>query len=224
MGRTKYSNEERRTIVATFIQAAQNIIDTDGLESVSIRRVSSEAGYSSATLYLYFSDASELTLMACVTYLEQYAHELGPIIEGTTDHHEVYVRAWEVFCRHAFKKPQVFYHLFFSEHAASLDDMVKEYYSIYPMMLESATGSTCSLLLMGDLRSRTLKVLAPYGTDLGLDGDTMRLIVDLTVCYLRQLLETACDRPVTSEGVNQSTAVFMRAVNFLLMEARASRS
>ena len=63
MGRTKYSNEERRTIVATFIQAAQNIIDTDGLESVSIRRVSSEAGYSSATLYLYFSDASELTLM-----------------------------------------------------------------------------------------------------------------------------------------------------------------
>lgn len=223
MGRTRYSNEERRTIVATFIQAAQNIIDTDDLENVSIRRVSSEAGYSSATLYLYFSDVSELTLMACVTYLEQYAHELGPIIEKTTDHHEAYVREWEVFCRHAFKKPQVFYHLFFSEHASSLDDIVKEYYSIYPMMLESATGSTCSLLLMGDLRSRALKALAPYGADLDMGGDEMRLIVDLTVCYLRQLLETACDRPVTAESVNQNTAAFMRAVNFLLAGAQASR-
>lgn len=223
MGRTKYSNEERRTIVATFIQAVQGIIDTDGLENVSIRRISSEAGYSTATLYLYFSDVSELTLMACITYLEQYAHELGPIIEETTDHHEAYVRGWEVFCRHAFKNPQVFYHLFFSEHAASLDDMVKEYYSIYPMMLESATGSTCSLLLMGDLRSRALRMLAPYGTDLGLDGDAMRLIVDLTVCYLRQLLETACGRPITAEGVNQSTAAFMRAVNFLLTKAQANK-
>ena len=75
---------------------------------------------------------------------------------------------------------------------------------------------------MGDLRSRALKVLAPYGTDLGLDGDTMRLIVDLTVCYLRQLLETACDRPVTSEGVNQSTAVFMPSIDHKLLLALLS--
>ena len=223
MGRTKYSEKERKTIVATFIQAAQKIIDEQGIEGVSIRRVSSAAGYSSATLYLYFSDVSELTLMACVTYLEQYANELGPLIENTTDHREVYLRAWEVFCKHAFRRPQVFKHLFFSEHASCLDDIVKEYYSIYPMELDTAPGSACSLLLTGDLRRRALKELAPYASDLGLDEEERRLNVDLAVCYLRQLLEAACEKPVTPESISENTATCMRANNFLLVGAQASK-
>lgn len=43
-----------------FIEAARNIIETQGMDMISIRGVAEKAGFNSATLYNYFKDLGDL--------------------------------------------------------------------------------------------------------------------------------------------------------------------
>jgi AcrR family transcriptional regulator len=43
-----------------FIEAAKNIIATEGAENVSVRKVAEQAGYTFTTIYNYFKDLNEL--------------------------------------------------------------------------------------------------------------------------------------------------------------------
>lgn len=45
-----------------FIQAAKDIILSDGVENISVRKVADRAGYSYATIYNYFTDLNALLL------------------------------------------------------------------------------------------------------------------------------------------------------------------
>lgn len=46
-----------------FIDAANQIIENEGIESVTIRKVADIAGYNSATLYNYFNDLNHLLFL-----------------------------------------------------------------------------------------------------------------------------------------------------------------
>ena len=72
MGRTRYTDEERGRIMTTFIRAAREIIDAEGIDNISIRKIASLTGMNSATMYLYFPDSDVLTTMALMGYLEKY--------------------------------------------------------------------------------------------------------------------------------------------------------
>ncbi len=52
----KHSELKRKRIMNFFLDAAEKIIKKDGFDSLSIRNVSDEAGYNSATLYNYFEN------------------------------------------------------------------------------------------------------------------------------------------------------------------------
>ena len=80
MGRTKYTEEERGKIMTQFIRAAREIIDSEGIEKISIRKIAELTGMNSATMYLYFPDADVLTTMALMSYLENYCRALASTI------------------------------------------------------------------------------------------------------------------------------------------------
>lgn len=75
----KQIQEER--MKGYFIQAAMEILKTEGLKSFSVRNVASQAGYSYATLYNYFKDAKEL-IFQCVSGFQV---EAETFINGNID-------------------------------------------------------------------------------------------------------------------------------------------
>lgn len=56
---------QRKRMMGYFIEAAKEIIMTDGIKGLTARRVGKKAGYSYATIYNYFDDLSTL-LTYCV--------------------------------------------------------------------------------------------------------------------------------------------------------------
>ena len=52
----------RQQTMGYFINAALEIIEEEGIDSLSIRKTAEKAGYNSATLYHYFSDFEELRI------------------------------------------------------------------------------------------------------------------------------------------------------------------
>jgi AcrR family transcriptional regulator len=146
----------KRNIMNKFIDATFMIIDADGVESVTIRRVASIAGYNSSTLYNYFEDLDQLIIFACMRYLRDYAHGLKDYIRKATNSLERYFLIWECFCTYSFQKPKIYNLIFFSEHSDSLNNIITDYYRIFPEELADSSMHLNSMLTGNDIYSRTL--------------------------------------------------------------------
>mgnify|MGYP002233559202 len=103
----------RQQTMGYFINAALEIIEEEGIDSLSIRKTAEKAGYNSATLYHYFSDFEELRIFSAMKYLDQYAKDLPAYLEPVTRPLERYLKIWECFCLHSFSHPDIFWLLFF---------------------------------------------------------------------------------------------------------------
>ena len=218
MGRVKNSPEERHAIMAAYIDAAADMIREDGIESVSIRKVSARAGFSSATLYLYFSGLDELVSLASVSYLRAYVAELSKKEDRMSTPQDAYNLTWEVFCMHTFAHPAIFRHLFFETHGNDLSEIVKSYYSVFPRELDQVSGTMLSMLMSGDLHARNARVLKPYAEQLGLSDEEADLANDMTVSFYHGLLMDACDENMTSSKVKKFTERLLNGSHFILRD------
>lgn len=216
MGRIKYSPEARKKIVASFVEATANIIEEEGLGAVSIRKVASQAGYSSATMYLYFKDLDELITMSSISYLRDYLSELAADAHVMVTNESKFLHTWKLFCKYSFANAPIFLHLYFKEHNEPLGDTIKEYYSVFPNELDKISGAVLSMLLTGDLYERTINVLEPYAEELGYTPDEATMINEITIGYYRTLLESFVSKEPTEENIAQATDRFIQSLHFVL--------
>lgn len=216
MGRIKYSPEARKKIVASFVEATASIIEQEGLDAVSIRKVASQAGYSSATMYLYFKDLDELITMSSISYLRDYLSELAADAHVMVTNESKYLHTWSLFCKYSFANAPIFLHLYFKDHNEPLGDTIKEYYSVFPNELDKISGAVLSMLLTGDLYERTINVLDPYAEELGYTPEEATMINEITIGYYRTLLESFVSKEPTEENIAQATDRFIESLGFVL--------
>ena len=216
MGRAKYSPEMVNGIMAAFVTAAQEIIREEGVEAASIRHVSTKAGYSSGTLYLYFKSIDELVTMALITYLDGYVHDLIETTNIDETPAERYARSWRLFCKHGLKHPVEFLKLFFGPNRDSLDTIANKYYELFPGGLKAAEGIILTMLVRGNLLERNHAVLEPLAADLNLTEHEMSLANDLTISHFHTLLMFAADHNPSDDEIAELTQHFLEAAFFAL--------
>ena len=202
MGRTKYTEEERARIMTMFIRAAREIIDADGIDNLSIRKIAALTGMNSATMYLYFPDSDVLTTMALMGYLEKYCRSLAADMPQMKTPEDALFHSWEVFCQYAFANPDVFRHIFFCRHTVPLGEIIDRYYQLFPEQLKNIRGNVLDMLREGSIEDRSWKVLWPVAMERGMTEQDARVINDMLVSYFRFLLE---ERLGESEGMLKST-------------------
>ncbi len=218
MGRTKYSPEMRNSIMAAFVAATKKIVDEEGIEAASIRRVSTTAGFSSATLYLYFEDMNELITMSLISYLSDY---ISDVLESTPvdeDPESEYRRTWELFCKHAFAHPSLFLHLYFGPQSDKLDSIAEKYYELFPEELQHASGRMFDMLAKGNLRERNRVLLNAFADDFGLNEHEVEIANDLTVAYFQSFLQKASTKALTEDELAVAVHRFMEGAFFVLCD------
>ena len=188
MARTKYSPEERDKILVMFISAAREIILVDGIEQVTVRRIAEETGCNSARIYFYFKDLDQLITMACMTYLEKYATTLVTDLEELSNSYDVFTHSWEVFSVYAFTYPSIFYQIFFKVHNVSLNDMITEYYRLFPSQFDKISEDVKNMLLSGSLIERNMAVMKGLVDDGTIRKDNLEMINELMYHYFHGLL------------------------------------
>lgn len=62
---------QRRRMMGYFINAAKEIIEEEGINALSVRKVGDRAGYSYATIYNYFKDLNTLLFYCIADYLDE---------------------------------------------------------------------------------------------------------------------------------------------------------
>ena len=202
-------------MISAFLQAAIEIINQEGIEQVSIRKVAKTAGFNSATIYLYFQDADELITMASIGYLEEYCRLLSETPQQNKSPYEVYLYTWTLFCRYAFTHPHVFYRLFYHPHRKPLNHSLQIYYEIFPELLENISSPLLEILHEGNLCSRNMKALLPLAQKNLICQEDIPMINDLILCFFRKLLEEQCQQKPAHTSEEQ-TQRFLQAARFLL--------
>ena len=175
-----------------FIRAAREIIDSEGIEKISIRKIAELTGMNSATMYLYFPDADVLTTMALMSYLENYCRALAVDLPQMKTPEDLLFYSWEIFSQYAFQNPKVFYHIFFYKHTMDMNEIVERYYKLFPEQLKNIQGDVLDMLREGNLTDRSWKVLWPVARERGMSETQGRIINEMIIAYFRDLLEERC--------------------------------
>ncbi|WP_432407729.1 TetR/AcrR family transcriptional regulator [Wukongibacter sp. M2B1] len=150
---------QKKRMMGYFIEAANQIIENEGIENVSIRKVADIAGYNSATLYNYFENLDHLVFFACMKYLRGYVSSLPQYLHSIDDPIDKYLCIWKAFCYHSFEKPKIYHTIFFNKFSTSLDEAIKKYYDIFPEDLGSQSNDLLPMLLGDNIYERNMAIL-----------------------------------------------------------------
>ena len=115
-----------------YIERAYEIIEREGVEAVSIRRMAREFGCSSTSMYRYFTNVEELIYYANIIFLDEYLQRLKEQEGGWQDIWDRHFGIWEGYCRTAFDHPRAFNILFFSTTSKKLTNAIREFYEMFP--------------------------------------------------------------------------------------------
>lgn len=141
-----------------FIDSAQAILESDGMDGLTIRKVADKAGYNSATLYSYFENLEHLTFYASLKYLKAYLLRLSAT-KLPENGLERFTVIWRCFAAEAFLHPDYYYNIFYSPHHFKFNDSVRLYYEIYPEQLEGISEELLPMLKGSNIYERDFESL-----------------------------------------------------------------
>ncbi|WP_026478330.1 TetR/AcrR family transcriptional regulator [Alkaliphilus transvaalensis] len=170
---------QKRRMMSYFIEATNQIIEDEGIEAVTIRKVADIAGYNSATLYNYFSDLEHLVFYASLKYLKEYALDLPNYVKGANGPLEKYLAIWRCFCFYSFSNPRIYQTIFFNKYSDSLSDALEEYYTIFPEELGEQAEDMLPMLLKRNIYERNIAALRSCVKDKFINEDAIEDINEM---------------------------------------------
>lgn len=152
--------KKKRTL-EYFLSAVKKIIDEEGFESVTIRKVAEIAGYNSATLYSYFDNLDHLLYWASMTHLDEYIENIPKYIDGLEDPCEIYLAIWYCYADYCYKNPDIYYYLFFSPLNKRNETWARAYYKIFPIKNMDFPEQVDTMLNASNINRRSYSLIKP---------------------------------------------------------------
>jgi AcrR family transcriptional regulator len=187
--RLKNRSLKRKRIMKYFIDAAISIMEKEGLEGITIRKVADIAGYNSATLYNYFKNIDHLILYASIRYLSDYVRALPEYIKGSKNSYERYLSIWECFCDHSFDNPKIYNLIFLGTFSNTYPDVIEDYYSIYPDYLDQLPRELTNMIMEATISQRNLSLLQICASEGLLCEEDLIELNDLTMLIYSGLMQ-----------------------------------
>lgn len=190
MSELTIKERQRLRNMAFFIDAAHQIIESEGVDSVSVRRVADLAGFNTGTLYNYFRNLDHLIGYAGVKYLKDYYSVLDDYIKEADNAEVRYVKIWELFCRYSFDRPKVWKAIFFLTPNDDIKEIFDSYFEVYPEDLGIHTEDLLPMINSSSIYVRSRKCLEPVADEGVISQECVEELNEMTVLVYRGLLET----------------------------------
>jgi AcrR family transcriptional regulator len=175
-----------------FIEITQKIILKDGIENLTIRKVAQEAGYNSATIYNYFKDLDHLILYASFKFLKPYTKELAVAVDDSMNAMEKYITIFYIFSKHTFGSPKIFWNMFYGKHYDIVDQLILEYYSLFPDEQGKHTEYIMKMLSSGNIFARERFLVEQIAKEGYITKDDTDHIVEIAIWTHESLLHEMC--------------------------------
>lgn len=200
----------RSRIQKYFISAAKELLDAEGLSAITIRRVSSIAGYNSATLYNYFDDLNHLSFLACMEELENYNQILSERLRGINDPLEHCLTTADCFAEFSYKSPEIFWQLFYGCPEDRREAYVREYYELFPPNNSDQCTPFAQAKLTHNLEERHLILLSGCISAGYISRENAMEFIGASSMITRCLLEDRTKNKISMEEAVKRDYVYYR--------------
>lgn len=209
-------DEQKTKNAVCFIKATQELIDTEGLDKLSIRKIAEKAGFHNSTIYLYFKDLQHLILLASLKHFAEYNHTLAEYSRQQRSPEESFFAIWEAFGKTVLQNPPIFYNFFFGKYSQNLTPIIRQYYELFPEEKEEYSKEIESMYYGNSIQERCLQILAPLADHptVRVTSDNMELINSIIVSCLKDLLQQKCENPALDS--QQLNANFLSMLSYII--------
>ena len=198
-----------------FIEAAQELIDTNGISEISIRKIAEKAGFHNSTIYLYFKDVDQLILLASLKHFNEYSKALAEQSKKKSSPIENFLSIWKAFAKSVFAKPEIFYNFFFGKHSDNLTEIIEQYYELFPDEKEQYSEEIKDMYYGKNIYERCYGIMSPLLTEsTKLTPQNISIVNELIVSYLKYLLEEQCKKKNTD--ISENTDKLLQAMAYLI--------
>lgn len=202
-----------------FIEAAQNIMENEGIENITLRKVADMAGYNSSTLYKYFKNLDHLISFASIKYFKDYNLNISRCIENVNDEYKKYIIMWKLFCKYSFDNAQAFYQVFFNLSSDELSYITKQYYDMFPEDL-GIHDSDISLMITGESIKERNKILLNNLVDTGyIPAKDLDIINDIIISFYQNLLFLKKNTGKNSDD-DELTMKMISSIEYIIKHAK----
>ena len=189
-----------------LIQRTYEIMQREGLQGLSIRKITSGLGLSSTALYTHFADMDQLIMYASVRFLQDYIRCFKNTLNENMNPLEQYLTLWNCFAGYAFASIPIYEMLFFGKYKENLGDTIFEYYRMFPEDVTEFDGLSDSVFFSNDLKQRDYMMLQRAARAGEITPEAARILSEMN-CYLfhGMLMEHRMD--YRNPGVAKEAAV-----------------
>ncbi|WP_342471513.1 TetR/AcrR family transcriptional regulator [Metasolibacillus sp. FSL H7-0170] len=164
-----------------FIDATCDIISNEGIKNVTARKIADLSGYTSSTIYNYFDELSHLIFFAAMKFLEPYNAELEDSLKKAKNAEEKFYITWEIFCKHSFNNPDIFYAIFISNLGTDPNELINRYYEIYDVKINTYSQEAQFIILEHDLAKRNYSLVKELTLYKNIDEEKISTILSTTI-------------------------------------------
>ncbi|MBB6453945.1 AcrR family transcriptional regulator [Salirhabdus euzebyi] len=194
-----------------FLDAATEVIEEEGLEQVTIRKIAKRAGYTSSTAYNYFKDLSHLKFFAAMRFTTDYISELPLYLKKGTNTIDSWLYSWECFCKHSFNRPEIYAIIFMDDLGGSVDELLEDYYEIYQEDLIGLPEEIKPIVLELNFSKRSMLYLQKAVDEGFILQKDVDLLADMTLMLWKGMMNTVLNqrRNYTQEQAASQTISYV---------------
>lgn len=106
MEKKKIQTKRKRSY---FIEATKSLIEENGVEGLTVKKIAQRAGYATGTLYNYFDNLNVLLFNCILDYFEELYNELSNIQVVDGDYQNYLLTLMAVYTDYFTQKPEIYY-------------------------------------------------------------------------------------------------------------------
>ncbi|TFJ93071.1 TetR/AcrR family transcriptional regulator [Lentibacillus salicampi] len=215
---------QRARMLRYFLDAAIDVMEEDGIDHFTIRKIADKAGFTSSTAYNYFKDLSHLKYFAAMRFTTDYVNELPEYLKKGNNTVESWLYSWECFCKHSFEHPKIYSVIFMDSLGSVPEDLMKYYYQIYQNDILDLPEQIQDIMMEQSFSKRSALYIQSAVDEGFIEQDNVAFIADITLLIWKGMMNTVMNhrRKSTKEEAIQTTLhyVYRNVMGIVVPEKR----
>ncbi|ENH95830.1 TetR family transcriptional regulator [Gracilibacillus halophilus YIM-C55.5] len=190
-----------------FLDAATDVIQEEGIDHFTIRKIADKAGFTSSTAYNYFKDLSHLKFFAAMRFMSDYLEELPTYLEKGSNTVEKWLYSWECFCKHSFEQPKIYSVIFMDNLGSIPEELLDHYYQIYENDLIGLPDGVKEIIMEQSFAKRSALFIQSAVDEGFIKEEDIDHISDMTLLIWKGMMNTFMNnrRKYTKEEATKTT-------------------
>jgi len=203
---------QRSRVMLDFINACDEIILDEGLDTITLRKIAQKAGYNSATLYNYFENLDHLIFFSAMRFVKDYSLALEAYIKDAKNAMDRFLMVWECFNDYAFDKPEIYKAIFFPDLKREISDYVEEYYKLFPEDLMRSDFVMTTMLLKTDITDRAMTIVNDCINEGFIRKEDGEALNELTLLIFEGVLKEVISGRISYENARNKTMDYFKPI------------